>query len=55
MQCCPVLEPEMPIKDITPFDMWLNQSLSVAFGDALQDPLPEEMLALLTARPDNDN
>ena len=45
----------MPIKASTPFDMWLNQSLFAAFGGSLQEPIPEEMLALLTAKPANDN
>ncbi len=51
MQCDSDLEDDMAVGSSTAFDVWLHEGLSATFGAVLQDPVPEELLAILTVGP----
>lgn len=40
------------VNDAVPFDAWLRGQLSERYNAALREPLPEDLLHLLTAVPD---
>lgn len=35
------------VKDQTAFELWLRQGLTEAYGAALREPVPDELLRLL--------
>jgi len=38
--------------EITAFDRWLREGLRASFDAVLQDPTPDELLAILAAEPE---
>jgi len=51
MQCNSEADDDMVIGNSTAFDVWLHEGLSGTFDAVLQDPVPEELLAILTVGP----
>jgi len=49
MQCNSCAESDALSDDHTAFDVWLRESLSVTYNEAMCDPVPEEMLVILAA------
>lgn len=44
----PPLEATMQVRDTTAFDVWLRDMLATTFDAALHEPVPDELLAIVT-------
>jgi len=51
-QCTPGVDSGMLAGGVKAFDVWLHESLCASFDAVLQDPTPDELLAILAAEPE---